>query len=93
MIEDCKVIDLGFQGPKFTRSNSQPGLATIRERLDRALCNSRWRNNFQEAWVEHLARNRSDHCSLLIHMENDAVLGRIQRPFRNEAAWITHPGF
>ncbi|XP_057496589.1 uncharacterized protein LOC130781400 [Actinidia eriantha] len=85
MIEDCNLI-VGFQGSKFTWTNSQPGLAAIRERLDQALCNNTWRSQYPEAWVKHLPRTRSDHCLLLVHLENEEQMGRVQRPFRTKAA-------
>jgi hypothetical protein len=37
-IDETGAIDLGFCGPKFTLSNRREGLANIKERLDRGLC-------------------------------------------------------
>ena len=36
------AIDLGFTRPSFTWSNKREGLANIKERLDRCLCNQEW---------------------------------------------------
>ena len=35
-------IDLGFIGSRFTWSNKHEGLANIKERLDKAVCNQEW---------------------------------------------------
>ena len=41
-VDNVGAIDLGFNGPRFTWSNKIIGLANIRERLDRGLCNVDW---------------------------------------------------
>jgi hypothetical protein len=41
-VDNVGAIDLGFNGPRFTWSNRIIGLANIRERLDRGLCNVDW---------------------------------------------------
>ncbi|XP_021758594.1 uncharacterized protein LOC110723552 [Chenopodium quinoa] len=41
-VEREGLIDLNFNGPKFTWSNGQEGLNLIRERLDKALANAKW---------------------------------------------------
>lgn len=45
-IKKCKLKNLGFSGPKFTWNNGQQGLANIQKRLDRGLCNTKWRALF-----------------------------------------------
>lgn len=40
-IDVCKVMDLGFRGPKFTWTNKHPNWHNnIKERLDRSLINA-----------------------------------------------------
>ncbi|KAL7246982.1 hypothetical protein ACSBR2_001986 [Camellia fascicularis] len=92
VIDECNLTDLGFSGPKFTWTNSCHGLANIKERLDRALCNDPWHTFFPEAWVQHLPKINSDHCPLLISLIG-FVPHLLRRPFRMEAAWLTHPTF
>ena len=41
-VDNVGAIDLGFNGARFTWSNKIIGLANIRERLDRGLCNVDW---------------------------------------------------
>uniref|UniRef100_A0A2N9J1A1 Reverse transcriptase domain-containing protein n=1 Tax=Fagus sylvatica TaxID=28930 RepID=A0A2N9J1A1_FAGSY len=45
----------GFSGSKFTWSNRRVGLANIRERLDRGLCNADWQQVFPKARVPDLS--------------------------------------
>jgi hypothetical protein len=39
-INDFGMIDLGFSGNAYTRSNHQQGLGLIKERLDKSIANS-----------------------------------------------------
>ncbi|KAG5524441.1 hypothetical protein RHGRI_031186 [Rhododendron griersonianum] len=61
-INKCELIDLGFTGPKCTRSNLREGRSPIKERIDKAYWNEEWKNPFLEAIVRHLPCTRSDHC-------------------------------
>ena len=92
-IDKCGLMDLGFSGPSFTWSNMRKGRGVIKERLDRALCNQAWRMHFTEAWVRHLPRTCSDHHPILIHVTAETNLVGTNRPFRFEAAWLTHDQF
>lgn len=93
-IDDCELIDLGFSGPKFTWSRGY-GLRKISIRLDRALANASWRSLFPEATVSHLPNIYSDHTPLLIDLLGAIPLQIfiLQRPFRFQAAWLTHLEF
>lgn len=48
------LIDLGFSGPRYTWTNNRRGAGKIRERLDRAVCNSLWQLRFSGHGVRHL---------------------------------------
>jgi hypothetical protein len=50
-LEACKLVDLGYIGPKFTWSNCQEGTSLIRERLDRGCANHDWRVSFPEVEI------------------------------------------
>ncbi|GLT60394.1 hypothetical protein SLA2020_331610 [Shorea laevis] len=81
-MNSCNVIDLGFNGPKFTWVNMRND-GIIRERLDRAWCNPAWKVMFPEASIHHLPRLSSDHCPLLLNL--DPVHPFIEnKPFRLE---------
>jgi hypothetical protein len=46
-LEDCDIHDLGFVGDPFTwRNNHHEAARFIKERLDRAIANSAWRDLF-----------------------------------------------
>ena len=80
------AIDIQFLGPSFTWSNKRSGIANIRERLDRSICDQDWRCMFPKVGVRHLVAPCSDHNPILLdtHLENQ----NLKRPFRFEAMWI-----
>jgi len=82
---DCNLGDLGFQGSKFTWSNSRDSEEFIKERLDRAVATPRWCEGFPNAAVEVLSVSNSDHKPLLLIMEVD--YRKPNRLFRYEAKW------
>uniref|UniRef100_A0A2N9J6I4 Reverse transcriptase domain-containing protein n=1 Tax=Fagus sylvatica TaxID=28930 RepID=A0A2N9J6I4_FAGSY len=84
-MNDVRAIDLGFCGSKFTRSNRRAGLANIRERLDRGICNVNWQALFPKAGVKHLTAANSDHCPIILDTSMEMSKG--VRPFRFEAMW------
>lgn len=61
-LDRCNLVDLGFNGHKFTWSNKQAGSCNIQERLDRGLANVEWTNRFPGVRVNHLTQIVSDHC-------------------------------
>ncbi|XP_028104122.1 uncharacterized protein LOC114303175 [Camellia sinensis] len=91
-INNCNLIDLGSSGPKMTWTNNRQGLANTVERLNRALSNPEWRTMFPEATVRVLPRTYSDHSPLLVYTQGMHSLNPSQRPFRFEAAWMSHSG-
>ncbi|KAF5468556.1 hypothetical protein F2P56_012699 [Juglans regia] len=42
LLDDCSLVDLGFEGPKFTWCNGRDAQHIISERIDRYLANQRW---------------------------------------------------
>jgi len=92
-IDNNGFIDLGFSGPQFTWARGR-SLATRREaRLDRALCNIEWRLKFPNGAVRHLLQACSDHSPLLISTRGFPRTERALRPFRFQAAWLSHEQF
>lgn len=92
-LDDCDLFDLGASGPAFTWCNMRNGLARIRERIDKAFANPKWRHAFPEAWVHNLPRTHSDHHPVLVDLEGAAPPAPSNRPFRFEAAWCLHENF
>ncbi|GKU94254.1 hypothetical protein SLEP1_g7776 [Rubroshorea leprosula] len=88
----CNLMDLGFNGPKFTWVNKRSANQLIRERLDRAWGNPSWRVKFPEATVFHLPRLSSDHCPILLSLQPSIpTIG--DKPFRIEKFWLDHESF
>ena len=90
-MDNCNLVDLGFNGPKFTWTNKrrrQP----IFERLDRGWANLEWLNRFPNANLWHLPRITSDHCPILLNLDHAPDRQGI-RPFRFEPMWVLHESF
>ncbi|KAG5580314.1 hypothetical protein H5410_050941 [Solanum commersonii] len=68
VIEACGLMDLGFNGPKFTWSNQRDINFRIWKRLDRAMVNDRWLQDMPHTSITHLPSVGSDHCPLLMEM-------------------------
>lgn len=65
----------------------------VAKRLDRVLCCSHARLKWQEATLTHLPFLASDHAPLYLQLALGVGKNRFRRPFRFEAAWLSHPGF
>lgn len=92
-LDDCRLADLSFVGYPFTWNNKRLGLENTKERLDRVVANTGWKEKFQESLVTHLFSHASDHRPVLLHARS--VLryrGRNTRAFRFEEAWLTQDG-
>ena len=90
-LDNCNLLDLGFNGPRFTWTNKrQDGL--VMKRLDHVLCNPVWKHSFEEANVIHLPKVASDHSPILINTEPTLHNFR-SRPFRLETIWFNDPSF
>ena len=89
LLFDLGAIDLGFAGAKYTWWNKRWGKNAIKERLDRAICNSGWRTQFPKASVFHLEATNSDHAPLLI--DSNPKEEFLLRPFKFEAMWTRDP--
>lgn len=92
LVDACQLLDLGFQGPKFTWFNCRTGRAAIRERIDIAWCNLLWHHRFPEALVYHLPRTHSDHHPLLLNHLRATSPQRF-RGFYFLEAWLQHGDF
>lgn len=70
-LDVCGVIDLGFEGYRFTWSNGRSGSGNVQERLDRFVANYRRLNLFEGAQVTHLGSSHFDHCPILLNTGRD----------------------
>ncbi|EOY06960.1 Uncharacterized protein TCM_021522 [Theobroma cacao] len=86
MLLDCGLHDAGYEGNNFTWTNNH-----MFQRLDRVVYNHEWADCFNHTRVQHLNRDGSDHCPLLISCENTAQRGPSN--FRFLHAWTHHHDF
>ncbi|WRX16205.1 Reverse transcriptase domain - like 10 [Theobroma cacao] len=83
---DCGLLDASFEGNSFTWSNNR-----MFQRLDRVVYNHEWAEFFSSTRVQHLNRDGSDHCPLLISCSNTNARG--PSTFRFLHAWTKHHDF
>ncbi|CAN1163243.1 LINE-1 retrotransposable element ORF2 protein [Linum perenne] len=87
-ISNCCLFDSGFTGPKFTWFRGR-----LKERLDRSLCNDKWIQSFPRSSTLHLERLKSDHRPIIVRTDSTPNQVHVSRPFRFNAAWLTHDLF
>ncbi|XP_042952171.1 uncharacterized protein LOC122289257 [Carya illinoinensis] len=88
VLEEGGLFDLGWRGDKFTWSNKHEDETFTKERLDRAVANSKWMDNHTEGWVEMLVARCSDHRPILLNKSLRVGLGgRYKKLFRFETSW------
>ncbi|KAA3472243.1 reverse transcriptase [Gossypium australe] len=71
VLEDYRLMDLGYSGHWFTWERGNLPETNIRERLDRGVANVNWMSRFPETNVKHLLHSTSDHCPLLVTTTNE----------------------
>jgi endonuclease/exonuclease/phosphatase family metal-dependent hydrolase len=71
VLHDCHLTDLGFLGVPYTYDNKRARQANVRVRLDRAVACPAWRDRFADTMVQHLTSPVSDHCPILVQIEQE----------------------
>jgi hypothetical protein len=92
VMDKCSLVDVSSTGGNFTWNRPCSGSRMIFRKLDRALADISWRMAFPDAYVEVLCKFHSDHNPLLLRC-GIPLQNYGPRPFRFEAAWITHPHY
>ena len=85
VIDKKWLIDLQFSGNPYTWPNKREGFANIKERLDRAFANDRWRLIFPRAVVHNLPTSTLDHSPIVLFTEGEQRDAK--KPFKFEEAW------
>ncbi|KAL0923914.1 hypothetical protein M5K25_004701 [Dendrobium thyrsiflorum] len=83
--------DVGIVGPTYTWCNNKEGTSRIWERLDRCLMNSAALLLIPFAKIRHLARVASDHCPIVLKMEEKQYIKA--KKIRFEDTWRSYPAF
>lgn len=86
-IRGSNLLDMPIQGRKFTYYKPD---GTCKSRLDRALVNNEWLEQWPSASLKGLLRSISDHCPILL---GSTVRNWGPKPFRFINAWTSHPQF
>ncbi|GAU35861.1 hypothetical protein TSUD_63510 [Trifolium subterraneum] len=87
-LADCNLFDLGFSGSPFTFHRS-----SLKERLDRVVCNSAWQQLFPSSSVIHLPLSTSDHCGLWLRPSPETNAGNRHNYFKFLGSCLDHPDF
>ena len=87
----CNLVDLGFNGYRFTWRNGRDEEVLVEERLDRAVTTTEWKEMFPRAKVSYLFASYFDYDPILIDIA-PLNLPQCQRRKiqRFEENWITH---
>lgn len=92
-VTDDGMIELGFNGPRYTWSHGNIATQRRNAHLDRSLCNEQWRHLFPEASILHCSHEYSEHCPILLKTKCVMPVRLGDRPFRFQAAWLTDRRF
>lgn len=80
------MIDLGFQGPRYSWNHGNDVQHRRSARLDRVLYEEELHRRFPSANITHCPHEYSDHCPLLLNMQAEERTRLGARPFRFQAA-------
>lgn len=89
LIQRAGLEDLGFTGNSFTWSNKREGSANIKQRLDRALANAEWNEEFQQASLQNLVAIGSDHGPICLTLNSSR--SHLAPTFKFYDTWLKEP--
>ena len=84
------IFDHSFTGPLYTWSNKQQ-VGFLARKLDRALINGGWLVKFPHFIVEFLPPEVSDHCPVIVSLQQE--IANPPKPFKFFNYWAKHPDF
>lgn len=92
VIHDSDLLEVPFDGPKFSWYNGRQGLRRIWACLDRILVNQNFKDKFPLVSMSYLDRASSYHYTMIIqYMTHMVVKG--PTPFRFLWMWCSHEKF
>lgn len=87
----CGLVDLGFQGYKYTWSNGRHGEAFVEQWLDRACASEEWHELYPQTKVIHATAAYLDHDPIALKTELAQLHHRCKRKIhRFEEKWVAH---
>ncbi|GMJ13879.1 hypothetical protein HRI_005057100 [Hibiscus trionum] len=87
-LSECGLSDLGYVGRWYTWEKCRMSNNNVRGRLDKAVANTVWWENFPNYSVKHLTHAISDHCPVLIDTCATIDSCKHDVSFRFDANWI-----
>ena len=87
----CGLVDLGFQGYKYTRRNGRHEEAFMEQQLDRVCALKEWQELYPQMKVIHAIATYSDHNPIVLNTEPTQMRQRRKRKIhRFEEKWTAH---
>ena len=87
----CDLHDIGFSGTPWTYDNKQKGDRNVKVRLDRAVASPTWSSLFPNMCLRHIPSSRSDHCPILLGVEQPTKNRPARLIRRYEIVWERDP--
>ena len=91
-LDKCNMVDLGFNGQRFTWTNKRDANCFIQERIDRFFMNLSWCLFYPKVRVSHLTRCHLDHYPVIIETNPRRAI-HLNRPFKFQRFWLLDPSF
>ncbi|KAF5458653.1 hypothetical protein F2P56_022666 [Juglans regia] len=91
LLDDCEMIDLGFNGNQFTWWNGRGHQYSICEKLDRFLANLEWKSQNLLVEVNHGFAPYSDHIPITLKTQVDRRQMIRKKIFKFETIWAEEP--
>ncbi|XP_062119711.1 uncharacterized protein LOC133834174 [Humulus lupulus] len=90
-LQSCQLKDLKFSGCYYTWNNKQRAEEKVYSKIDRALVNSQWIDQFPNSEAVFLPEGIFDHSPILVHISFKIQLEK--KPFRYFRMWKEAPGY
>ncbi|XP_027124181.1 uncharacterized protein [Coffea arabica] len=87
-IRNNQLSELGFEGEPWTWCNKWDNAGEVKERLDRILIDSGWKETYERAKCTHIHVEASDHCMMLLEIE--PIRRNWKRRFYFDRKWLEY---